>query len=105
MQTFKHITAGGSFLLCTTAWAALALANPALLPEHPGHPMKALESPVTGKSLANDPGRSQNYEQEALRNASQDANENLKTLTAETKEENKSNQSMNDVTASSSEQQ
>lgn len=35
-----------------------ALANPAMLPEHPGYQMGAAVDPVHGLSLANDPGKS-----------------------------------------------
>lgn len=37
--------------------ATLVLANPALLPKHPGYPAGAAVSPVTGQPLANDPGQ------------------------------------------------
>ena len=36
---------------------SLALANPALLPNHPGYPSSSDTSPVTGQALANDPGQ------------------------------------------------
>ncbi len=36
---------------------ALGLANPALLPKHPGYPAGKAVSPVTGQSLANDSGQ------------------------------------------------
>ena len=36
---------------------SLALANPAMLPEHPGHPMSDLRDPVNNMPLANDPAR------------------------------------------------
>ena len=39
------------------ACVSLALANPAMVPNHPGHPMSDLKDPITGKSLANDPGQ------------------------------------------------
>ena len=39
------------------ACVSLTLANPAMIPKHPGHPMSELKDPVTGKSLANDPGQ------------------------------------------------
>lgn len=32
-------------------------ANPATLPKHPGYPMGKAVDPVTGQSLANDPGQ------------------------------------------------
>lgn len=34
------------------------MANPALLPKHPGYPMKNDGSPVNGQPTANDPGQS-----------------------------------------------
>ncbi len=37
--------------------ASLVLANPALLPKHPGYPSGKAVSPVTGQSLANDTGQ------------------------------------------------
>jgi hypothetical protein len=37
--------------------SAPAAANPATLPEHPGYPMGKAIDPVTGQSLANDPGQ------------------------------------------------
>lgn len=37
--------------------ASLAFANPATLPKHPGYPMGKTVDPVTGQSLANDPGQ------------------------------------------------
>ncbi len=45
------LTIGAVFL------ATLALANPAMLPKHPGYPMSQAVSPVTGQPLANDPGQ------------------------------------------------
>ncbi len=36
---------------------SVALANPGMLPQHPGYPAKG-KSPVTGQSTANDPGQS-----------------------------------------------
>lgn len=36
--------------------ASLAFANPATLPKHPGYPMGKAVDPITGQSLANDPG-------------------------------------------------
>ncbi len=35
---------------------SVALANPGMLPKHPGYPASG-KSPVTGQSLANDPGQ------------------------------------------------
>lgn len=35
----------------------IAWGNPAMLPKHEGYPMDKAVSPVTGQSLANDPGQ------------------------------------------------
>jgi len=48
---------------------SLALANPAMLPKHPGYPMDKAVDPVTGQSLANDPGQANARNKEALTNA------------------------------------
>jgi hypothetical protein len=39
------------------AAATCALANPSMLPKHPGYPMGKAVDPVTGQALANDPGQ------------------------------------------------
>ncbi|MCP9449330.1 MAG: hypothetical protein NNA21_04630 [Nitrospira sp.] len=44
----------------------LALANPAMLPKHPGYPMGKAVDPVNGQLLANDPGQKNATVQEAL---------------------------------------
>ena len=46
-----------------------ALANPAMLPDHPGYPMGKAVDPVIGQSLANDPGRMNATGQGALTDA------------------------------------
>ena len=43
-----------ALLVLTSAPAA---ANPATLPKHPGYPMGKAIDPVSGQSLANDPGQ------------------------------------------------
>ncbi|HSA85668.1 MAG TPA: hypothetical protein VLE46_05770 [Nitrospira sp.] len=48
---------------------SLALANPAMLPKHPGYPMNKAVDPVTGQSLANDPGQANPRNTDALSNA------------------------------------
>ena len=48
---------------------SLASANPAMLPKHPGYPMGKAVDPVTGQSLANDPGQANAGGREALNNA------------------------------------
>lgn len=37
--------------------ASFALANPSMLPKHPGYPMGKAVDPVRGQALANDPGQ------------------------------------------------
>ncbi len=44
--------------VAVTLGLSLALANPELLPKHPGYPSGKAESPVTGQPLSNDPGQS-----------------------------------------------
>jgi len=61
----------------TCLMATVAFANPAMLPDHPGHPMKPLKSPVTGQSLANDPGREPLRGQEASNAAINAGNRDL----------------------------
>jgi hypothetical protein len=46
-----------SLLIGVVCCASLALANPAMLPKHPGYPAGSAVSPVTGQPLANDPGQ------------------------------------------------
>jgi hypothetical protein len=36
---------------------SVALANPSMLPKHPGYPMGKAVDPVSGQALANDPGQ------------------------------------------------
>lgn len=56
----------GSVVLGST----LALGNPGMLPDHPGYPMGDAKSPVTGQSVANDPGQSPPSREESLHQAS-----------------------------------
>jgi len=53
-----------SFLLGVTF--SIALANPALLPKHPGYPGGNAVSPVTGQPLANDGGQTNAAGEKAL---------------------------------------
>ena len=62
----------------TGLMATVVYANPAMLPDHPGHPMKALKDPVNGQSLANDPGRDLWTGQEALEAAAKADNKDMK---------------------------
>ncbi len=54
----------GSLLLASVVWA-----NPATLPSHPGYPMGKAVDPVSGQSLANDPGQSNAVGEKALNQA------------------------------------
>ncbi len=49
--------------------SSLVLANPAMLPKHPGYPMSETVDPVQGQSLANDLGQVIMKHDEALTNA------------------------------------
>lgn len=49
--------------------AAVAFANPALLPQHPGYPMGKATDPVNGQALANDSGRANDGGESALSGA------------------------------------
>ena len=55
-----------ALLVLTSAPAA---ANPATLPKHPGYPMGKAVDPITGQSLANDPGQSNATGNKALMEA------------------------------------
>ena len=82
----KNMKKNHSFVLLgslagTCLLATLVFANPAMLPDHPGHPMKPLKSPVTGQSLANDPGRDPLTGQKALNAATKEGNQDMKLLT------------------------
>jgi len=54
MRTFIGIAVVGMVVAFSVA---IASANPALLPKHPGYPAGKAVSPVNGQSLANDPGQ------------------------------------------------
>lgn len=49
--------------------SSLALANPSMIPDHPGYPSKKSVSPVNGQPLANDPGRGNAIGDKALSEA------------------------------------
>jgi hypothetical protein len=44
-------------LVAVGLYGSLAMANPAMLPNHPGYPASSDTSPVTGQALANDAGQ------------------------------------------------
>lgn len=47
----------------------LVFGNPSMLPDHPGYPMGDAKDPVTGQSVANDPGQSPPSQEESLNQA------------------------------------
>src|ERR671919_303956 len=57
---------GGAGLVVVVCVAAIALANPAMLPKHEGYPGEAGKSPVTGQALGNDPGQRNAFGEAAL---------------------------------------
>ena len=54
MKTSCELCAVFIFMLFSFS---LVLANPTMLPKHPGYPMGKAVDPVAGQSLANDPGQ------------------------------------------------
>ncbi len=58
--------------------ASFALANPAMLPNHPGYPMGKAVDPVRGKSLANNPGQGNAIGNKALAEAATSADAHVK---------------------------
>lgn len=63
----------------TCLLGTVAFANPSMVPDHPGYPMKESKSPVSGVSTANDPGQENLYGQEALTAATKEYTEDLET--------------------------
>ncbi|WNM58394.1 hypothetical protein [Candidatus Nitrospira allomarina] len=74
----KSIVILGS-LAGTCLLATVAFANPALVPDHPGYPMKESKSPVSGVTTANDPGQENFYGQKALNAATKGYTDDLET--------------------------
>lgn len=67
-----------SVLLVTGALGAtMAMGNPGLLPQHPGYPMGKATDPVSGQSLANDPGQASAGGESALIKAAALSDRNL----------------------------
>lgn len=54
MKTSRMLAIASAVLLLNLS---PALANPDMLPKHPGYPMGKAMDPVKGQSLANDPGQ------------------------------------------------
>lgn len=69
-ETMKKCTLGIMLAICLIVSGTMALANPGMLPAHPGYPMSAAKSPVTGQPVANDPGEAPPSVDESLKQAS-----------------------------------
>ncbi|MEX2494054.1 MAG: hypothetical protein WD425_20130 [Nitrospirales bacterium] len=54
---------------------SVALANPSLVPDHPGYPMSKSKSPVSNVPTANDPGQEAVFGQKALDASTRAGNE------------------------------
>lgn len=67
------IIAGSVAGLCLVGSAALA--NPSLVPDHPGYPMSKSKSPVSNVPTANDPGQESMFGQKALNAATREDNQ------------------------------
>ena len=65
----KKLIVGMMLTFCMVFAGTVVFANPATLPAHPGYPMDAAKSPVTGQSLANDPGEAPPSAEESLKQA------------------------------------
>jgi hypothetical protein len=66
----KKFIIGMVLALCVVFAGTMAIANPGMLPAHPGYPMSAAKSPVTGQLVANDPGEAPPSVDESLKEAS-----------------------------------
>jgi hypothetical protein len=62
----------------TCLMGTVAFANPSMVPDHPGYPMKESKSPVSDVPTANDPGQENLYGQEALNAATKEFTQDLK---------------------------
>jgi len=59
-----------ALIVCLIVVGTSVYANPHMLPAHPGYPMGAAKSPVTGQPVANDPGEAPPKVEESLKSAS-----------------------------------
>lgn len=75
MKTSLLIVLG---LMCVGWTASAVLANPAMLPKHEGYPMGKAVDPVTGQSLANDPGQTNATGERSLAGAAAFGSERLR---------------------------
>ena len=66
----KKFMIGMQLAMCVVLAGSMAFGNPGMLPAHPGYPMSAAKSPVTGQPVANDPGQAPPSVDESLKQAS-----------------------------------
>ena len=64
--------------------ASLVLANPALLPKHPGYPGANAQSPVNGQSTSNDPGQASGGGENAMLQSAEYGKHSTQSLKPET---------------------
>jgi cytochrome c biogenesis protein CcdA len=69
-EAMKRVIAGIVLIVSMMLGGTMAFANPAMLPAHPGYPMSAAKSPITGQPVANDPGEAPPRVEESLKQAS-----------------------------------
>ena len=69
-EAVKKLMIGMVLAVCVVFAGAMAFGNPGMLPAHPGYPMSAAKSPVTGQPVANDPGEAPPSVDESLKQAS-----------------------------------
>jgi hypothetical protein len=67
----KILLAVGAMVSGVLFALSTAMANPALLPKHPGYPMKNDGSPVNGQPTANDPGQHDGHGDAAILQSSE----------------------------------
>lgn len=65
----KFLIAAFTVIVSAGVFVSLAFSNPAMLPKHEGYPSGKAVSPVTGQSLANDPGQANATGKKALEEA------------------------------------
>jgi hypothetical protein len=78
----------------TCLMGTVAFANPSMVPDHPGYPMKESKSPVSDVPTANDPGKENLYGQEALNAATEEYTQDLKRRRGEANRSEGQNQMM-----------
>lgn len=69
INTMNNTLCASSVVVAILFAVSFALANPSMLPNHPGYPMGKAIDPVGGQSLANDPGQKNAVGDQALQEA------------------------------------